>query len=128
MQSETKNGFLSQVLKGVLFSIVTVAICTLAFALLLKSVCLSSSVVKAVNQFIKTISVFVGCFYSIRDNRGLIKGICVGGISSAVACLLFAAIAKNAFSVGTFFFELVFGGIIGGICGIITLNFKGKEG
>ncbi len=127
MQSETKNGFLSQVIKGVAVSIVAVAICTLAFALLLRSVYLSGTVVKAVNQFIKTIAIFVGCFYSIRDNRGLFKGVCVGVISSIVAYLSFAAISKNVFNFGSFFAEMIFGGIIGGICGVITLSFKGKD-
>ena len=85
---------------------------------------LGTGVIKAVNQFIKILSVFLGVSVSVRGKMGLVKGIAVGVCSTVITYLLFALIGGEV-SFGTvFFIDLLFGLIVGGISGVISVNVK----
>ncbi|MBQ3116521.1 MAG: TIGR04086 family membrane protein [Clostridia bacterium] len=121
MQEKT-NGGLFLTIKGVGVSLITALIGILIFALVAKLATLNSGVIKAVNQFIKILAVFMGCLTATKGGRGLIKGIFVGAFFTVLIYLIFALIGGQSIFSANFFIDLIFGVIIGGISGIITVK------
>lgn len=126
--TEEKVSFFVQVLKGALMALSVCLIAILIFAFILRFVAISDSLIKPINQVIKTLSILVGTFYALKKSKdmGLISGLVIG--------LMFTIISFIAFSVldGNFEFgislvnDCLFGSIIGGVCGIIAVNLKKK--
>ncbi len=123
---QTKSGAVLQIIKGVLTALIVALVAVFLFGLILKIASLNSTVIKAVNQFIKVLAVFLGCFFSLKESKGLIKGFVVGGLSAALITLVFALISSDiGFGLG-FFIDIIFMGILGAISGIISVNLKEK--
>ena len=126
--SEVKEaGFIKQIIKGLLTSVIITLIGVLIFAFIVKIAVLNGSVIKAVNQFIKILSVFLGCLVSVRRNGGLIKGALVGLLFSVIIYLIFALFGGGISFGASFFLDLFFTSIIGAISGIISVNVKGSK-
>lgn len=112
------------VVKGIFLAIIVNFIGVLLFALIIHIATLPVVVIKPVNQFIKLLSVFLGCFFFVRDGKGLIKGGLIGGITNIITYLTFAlATSGISFGIG-FLLDIIFGIIVGGISGILTVNVK----
>lgn len=124
--SKNSNGIVSQSLKATIFSVITTLVGVLIFALILRFTTLSTSVVKPVNQFIKILSIFLGCFYCVYGNKGILKGLAVGIFFSLCINLLFALFSGDNIAIGSLALETLFCAIIGVICGVITVNLKNK--
>ncbi len=123
---KAKNNFIVQIIKGVFTALIVALVGVLIFAGVLKIANLNDGVIKAVNQFIKVLAVFLGCFFSLKEDKGLIKGMLVGLASALLISLTFALICGNlSFGLG-FIIDLAFMTVIGIISGIITVNVKGK--
>ncbi len=123
---ERTNKFFVQALKGIFTALIVALVGVLIFAGVLKLANLNNGVIKAVNQFIKVLAVFLGCYFSVRESKGLVKGLIVGIFSAVLIFLAFALICGNlSFGVG-FFIDLIFMAIIGAISGIISVNIKNK--
>lgn len=121
-----ENTIIKNSSKGILISLTVSIIGILLFAFIVKLSCLSYSVIKAVNQFIKVISVFVGCFFSLKENKGLLKGLIVGAIYITILYILFTIMGSNQFSLN-FVFDFLFTSVIGGVSGIIIININKKS-
>lgn len=119
----SRNNFFGSVVKGLLISISAALAGTALFALIVKLTGLPSNVVKAVNQFIKIISVFCGCFFAFGDSKGALKG-AILGVSFTVCIHLLFLILGGELSLKGFWLELAFGLISGTILGILTVNVK----
>lgn len=124
MQSKT---FLTSVIKAIALSLICSLVGILLFALVVKIVALPDGIIKTVNQFIKVIAVFIGCFFSVKGKLGLVKG----GVSGALCTLLLYAVfalmsGSSVFSV-QMLADMAFTAIVGGISGVIAVNMKGKE-
>ena len=120
---ENSKQFVLETLRGIILSTVITLVSILLFALIVKVANLSSSVIKPVNQFIKAISLFLGCFFSVKAGKGLIKGAIVGIVYTVFIYVLFSLIGGNAFKAG-FFIDLIAGALIGVLSGIISVNVK----
>ncbi len=124
MKERTKNGFIPEVLRGA----ATAYLCTLAlvliFALVLKAATISSLAVKVVNQFIKAISLFVGCFFSFSGDKGLFKGALTGVLWAAVVYATFAILGGGSFTALAVVLDFVFAAIVGGLSGIVAVNAR----
>lgn len=124
-KTETKT-FIVTVLKGVGITLLSVLVGILIFSIVVKIACLSNGVIKIVNQFIKTIAIFLGCFMSVKAPLGIVKGALVGAFGTLLIYLVFAILGGSiAFGV-SFLIDLLLGTVIGGISGIITVNVKQK--
>ena len=124
MQSKT---FLTSVIKAIALSLICSLVGILLFALVVKIVALSDGIIKTVNQFIKVMAVFIGCFFSVKGKLGLVKG----GVSGALCTLLLYAVfalmsGSSVFSV-QMLADMAFTAVVGGISGVIAVNMKGKE-
>ena len=121
---KSEGGGVLSVIKGVGTAVIVTLVGVLIFAAVVKIASLGTGVIKAVNQFIKILSVFLGVSVSVRGKMGLVKGIAVGVCSTVITYLLFALIGGEV-SFGTaFFIDLLFGLIVGGISGVISVNVK----
>jgi putative membrane protein (TIGR04086 family) len=118
------NNFFSSILKSVATAVIITLVGILAFAFIIKIAYLNSTVIKAVNQFIKILSIFLGCFIFVRENKGLLKGGLVGGFTAIIVHLIFALMGGDISFGGLFIIDLLFQIIIGIISGVIAVNFR----
>lgn len=96
----------------------------LLFALVIYLAALPSSVITPVNQIIKVIAIFLGCVLGFRPEQGIAKGAVAGLLSIILTYLIFAFLSGGVTFSVTAILELVFGGIIGAISGIISVNLR----
>lgn len=121
---KNKNGFFISILLSAGLSIICALIGILIFALIVKFTNFNSGVIKAVNQFLKVIAIFIGCFFILKQGKGAIKGLLSGIIFTIILYLIFSLIS-GSFNFGvSFIVDLLFCAIIGAICGIISVNVK----
>lgn len=123
---ERKGGIVLSILKGALVALCVSLVGILMFAFLLKFTGISDSLINPVNQVIKGISVFLGVLIGMRKEKhmGLIGGLVIGLLYTIIAFLVFSILDGNFVFDRTLLNDIVFGGIIGAICGIICVNIK----
>ena len=117
------------VLKGSLISIAISLVGILFFAFIIKLFGLNDGCIKPVNQIIKALSILSGVFFALKKdkNKGLVKGLAIGLVYTLVAVVVFS-ILNGSFTVDkSLLTDILFGGIMGAICGIIAVNLKGKN-
>lgn len=114
------------VLKGALIALSISLIGILIFAFVLRFVSISDAAISPVNQVIKGISVFVGTLLALKKSKemGLVSGLLIGFAYTVVSFLTFSVLDGNFSFSTTLLNDLLFGSIIGAICGIIAVNIK----
>lgn len=121
-----KKGLVRIVLKGVVASLCVALVSILLFAFVLRFSNISEKLISPVNQVIKGLSVFLGVLIGMRKTKenGLISGLLIGFFFTIFAFLIFS-ILNGAFVFDkTLINDIIFGTVIGGICGIICVNLK----
>ena len=117
------KGYVLETLKSVVTATLITLVSVLFFVFIVKLADLSEGVIKAVNQFIKIVSLFLGCFFRIKGGKGLLKGVSVGIIYTVLIYSIFSLIGGNAFGAG-FFIDLAFGLAVGAVSGVVAVNLK----
>lgn len=105
---------------ALIFSLASV----LVLSLLVRFAGLGDNVVKPINQFVKILAVFLGCYFSIRDGAGLWKGLISGVAIILVTFLVFALISGSIAADISLLWDVLFGAAIGGVSGIVAVNLK----
>ncbi|MCD8039920.1 MAG: TIGR04086 family membrane protein [Clostridia bacterium] len=113
-----------QITKAVLAAVIFSLACVLIFSLVTSFVSCTASVIKAVNQVLKILSVAFGGLLFIRGERGLIKGALYGMIAILFTYLLYGIIASSLVFTWWFVLELLLGAIAGAVSGTIGVNIK----
>ena len=126
MEKSNAGLFLSSIVKGIATALIITLLGVLIFAGVVKIATLNSVVIKAVNQFIKIISVFLGCSFSLKENKGLIKGAIVGVAATVLTYLIFALIGGGVSFGLAFLLDIILGLVVGGVSGVIAVNVKSK--
>ena len=109
--------------RGVSLAIIVCLAAVLIFALVIQFTGLPESVIMPVNQFIKVLAIFIGCFFSLRGSKGWLKGGLVGLIAGGLTFLLFALL--GGFQSGLrILWDLLFCVGVGILSGIISVNLK----
>ena len=119
-----KVSFLGAVLKGSLMALSVCLILILIFAFVLRFCSISDSLIKPINQIIKTISIMIGVFVGLKKSKemGLMSGLCIGFLFTIIAFVAFS-ILDGHFEFGiSLLNDCLFGSIVGAICGIIAVN------
>ena len=124
MQDELRGGFFSCIFKGIGIALAVTLIGVFAFAIVITLASLSTGVIKAVNQFIKILSIFLACIFAVKSGKGLIKGAFIGILSTLLTYMIFSLMESSVCFDGVFILDLVFGLIVGAISGIISVNLK----
>lgn len=123
-KKESERQFFPAILKGSLTALITTLLAVLIFAFIIETAMLSTGVIKAVNQFIKVLSVFLGCFFCIKEGKGLVKGVLIGALSSLLINLLFALVCGGVTGIFNGGVDLLFMSVVGALCGAITVNIR----
>ena len=122
--SKAQDNFAIILLKGVCTALITTLVGILLFSIIVKVASLNTTVIKVVNQFIKLLSVFLGCFFSVKGEKGFIKGLTIGVLATLITYLLFSLIGGQKFFSLALLIDLLFGIAIGTVSGIVTVNVK----
>ena len=125
--SEKNNGkILKPVLKGVLIALCISLVAILLFAFLLRFTNISENLISPVNQVIKGISIFLGVLFGMKKvkENGILNGLLIGFLFTIVAFLVFSLLDGQFVFDKTLLNDIIFGSIIGAICGIICVNLK----
>ncbi|MCL2771678.1 MAG: TIGR04086 family membrane protein [Firmicutes bacterium] len=123
-ENKVQKNIFVEILKGAGFGVVFSIVAVLVFAALLKLFNFDDNVIMPVNQVIKVLSVFFGCFFVLRRQKkqGLVKGLLLGLVYVVLSFLVFSAM-DGSFNLSiTLVNDLFFMGIAGGVSGIILVN------
>lgn len=113
-----------QIAKGTVIVTVFSLAAVLVFALVIKIFSVPSEAITYVDQVIKAAAILVGCVFSVKEEKGILKGAITGIAGVVVTYFIFSAIGDE-FSLSVFFLlELLFGAVIGGVSGIIAVNIR----
>lgn len=112
--------------KGSVCALCVSLLLVLVFAFLLKFTNISDSAIYPINMVIKGISVFLGVFVGLKKYKelGLVSGLLIGILYTIISFFVFSLLAGSMIFDLSFLTEIAFGGIIGGVCGIICVNLK----
>ncbi len=117
--------FLS-VVKGSIIALIFSLVGILIFAFCLKFTSLSDKLITPINEVIKGLSILLGVMFGLRKLRkmGLVSGLLIGLIYTLVAFVTFSLLNGGFVFDMTLVYDVIFGSLIGGICGIICVNIK----
>lgn len=120
------RSFLLAIIKGSLIALCISLVGILIFAFILKFASISDKAIRPINQIIKGVSVLIGVFVAMRkvDKMGLVGGLLIGLVYTMLAFVVFSILDGNFEFNLTLLNDLLFGGIMGAICGIIAVNVK----
>lgn len=124
MKENVKKGVLGEILKGVLVYLIVSIFLIFIFALILTNTNMSKNTVFWINQFIKIVSLFSACFIAVRGEKGLIKGASVGLLGAVLLYVVFLIFGIARCDVLNLLCEIAISILLGGIFGILTINFK----
>lgn len=116
------------VLKGSLVALSISLVSILIFAFFIKYVAVPTNAIKPINQVIKGLSLLIGTFVALKkvDKMGLINGLLIGLAYTVLAFVVFSILDGHFEFTKSLVNDLLFGGLIGGICGVIAVNFRRK--
>lgn len=120
------RSFLLAIIKGSLIALCISLVGILIFAFILKFASISDKAIRPINQIIKGVSVLIGVFVAMRkvDKMGLVGGLLIGLVYTILAFVVFSTLDGHFELNLTLLNDLLFGGIMGAICGIIAVNVK----
>ncbi len=126
LKSDEKKGNVKPIIKGVLVALAISLVAILLFAFLLRWTNISDSIIAPVNQVIKGVSIFLGVFFGLKKvkQNGIINGLIIGFLYTIVAFLVFSLLDGAFCFDKSLLNDILFGTIIGAICGIICVNLK----
>ena len=114
------------VFKGALISLAVSLVGILIFAFFIKYIAVPTSAIKPINQVIKGVSLLVGTFIALKriNKMGLISGLLIGLVYTFLAFIVFSILDGHFEFTKVLANDLLFGGIIGAICGVIAVNLR----
>ncbi len=110
-------------LTGLVLSIAVTVILVLLFALIVKWFSLTSAVISPVNRAIKVVGIFTACVYAAKS-KGIVTGFLLGAAYIFFTTLIFSAVSNGSIWNFSLLWELLFGTIVGALCGVISSNLK----
>ena len=125
-KTNSSNQLVKTLIKGSLVSLCISLVGILVFAFILKFTNIPESVIAPVNQVIKGLSVFIGVFIGLKKSKemGLVSGLLIGLVYTILAFFVFSILAGSFVFDRTLLNDIIFGAIMGSICGIICVNIK----
>ena len=122
MRSE--NSALFQIVKGTGIAVLFALVATVLFSFILRLTPVPDSVIMPVDQCIKALAVLFGCLFSLRGEKGWLKGIAVGIFTVMLTWLVFAMVGGDFSLSWLIFAELAFGAVAGLLSGIVAVNVR----
>jgi putative membrane protein (TIGR04086 family) len=113
--------FIGSVVTGVLVALIVTVIGVAAFALIIRWLSPSATVVSVVNQALKLISIAAGVWVVTRKNSegALLKGIFIGLVYMLLGIVAISLLSSVPISFNSYLADLGMGVAGGGLCGMI---------
>ena len=125
MRNETTTGSgLFHIIKGVGLALAFSFLATVVFASILQFSPLPDKVIYPVNQTVKVVAVILGALVCVRGEKGLIQGLAIGGLFTALSYLTFSALGGDFSLSWLIFAELALALFAGAVSGAIAVNLK----
>ena len=124
MQNERTGNVFFQIVKGVGLALAFSFLAVIIFASIRTAVTLPDKWVRPVNQTIKVVSVALGAFCCVRGERGLLQGLGIGALFTALSFLSFSALGGTFGLTWLIFAELGLAMLTGGVFGALAVNIK----
>lgn len=124
---KNSNGGWAEIAKSVGLSVVFTLAAVLVFALVIKLFSLGSAVIMPVNQVIKYLAIFLGCFFCIRTDKRIAKGAVSGFCVAVLTYFIFAAIAGSISFGWANIIDFICGALAGAISGAIAGLVRSKN-
>ena len=123
------NSMLISTIKGSLIATIVSLIGILFFAFVIKMFGITDQYLKPVNQVIKAISILIGVFIGLKKQQenGLLKGLLIGLAYTTLAFVVFSCLNGSFNFDKSLLTDVIFGGIMGAICGVVAINLKVKK-
>ena len=125
--TKTSSKILWTTFRGSFVSVSISLMLILMFALIIRFLNISDNLILPINQGIKVVSIFFGVLSAFNMRymyKGFARGFAIGVIYTILSYTIFSILAGEfSFSL-TSITDMLFGGIIGGISGIIVVNIK----
>lgn len=112
------------IVKGVSIALGSALVLALLFALVVYFGGVGKSVIYPVNQGIKVVAVALGVLFSVRGEKGWLKGGIIGTAFIMLSYLAFSALGGDFSLSWLILAELLFGFLVGALCGIIAVNVR----
>lgn len=118
------KGLTYSLIKGSIIALLVSMVGILLFALVLKFIVINDTTIGWINQVIKALSILLGVRTTLKSSagKGLIKGVLLGLLYTLIAYLVFSFLSTSISFDATTIIDLVFGGVMGAICGVIMNN------
>ncbi len=126
-ENTLSDTFCGQIIKGIITGLTIALVGVLVFALVVSLASLSESVVKPVNQFIKLLAVFGGCAFSVKNEKGYLKGGIIGFAVTLLTFLIFGLIGGALGNFVVFLIDAVCGTVVGVLSGVISVNLPRRR-
>ena len=125
MRNETTTGSgLFHIIKGVGLALAFSFLATVVFASILQFSPLPDKVIYPVNQTVKVVAVILGALVCVRGEKGLIQGLAIGCLFTALSYLTFSALGGDFSLSWLIFAELALALFAGAVSGAIAVNLK----
>lgn len=113
-------------LKGTIISLIFTLLTICLFGLIITIFNIPNTVIKPVNLLFKILAIFIGAFFSISEDKGLVKGILLGLLVSVICFIVFGLISNTSIFTLNTLWEVLLSMVVGAVSGIISVNVKGK--
>lgn len=114
------------VIKGVFWAVSVSLLGVLLFAVVIKYTSITESAIQPINQVIKIISILLGCLVVGKkiSSKGWLWGLIIGVAYTIVAFIVFSILDGSFNITGNLFNDILFGGILGLIAGVICISLR----
>ena len=125
MQNQsTAGGKIFNVIKGVALALAFSLLASIVLASILQCFPLPDKVVYPINQTVKVVAIVLGALVCVRGEKGLLQGLAIGGLFTALSYLAFSALGGDFSLSWLIFAELALALFTGAISGAIAVNMR----
>ena len=125
MQNErTADGVIFCIIKGVGLALAFSLLAAVVFASILQIFPLEDKWIYPINQTVKVVAVILGALVCVRGEKGLLQGLAIGVLFTALSYLTFSALGGDFSLSWLIFAELALALFSGAVGGVVAVNLK----
>ena len=128
-KSQTSMGSIVSIVRGVVTAVAVTVLGVVVFALLIRWMSFTDTVISVFNQALKLASIFVGARACVGHGgaNGVFKGATVGLLYMMLGIIAYAFLSGLSLVPSAYLADIGMGVAAGGLCGMIMANMKPKK-
>ncbi len=128
-KTQSQLGSVVALARGLLASVAVTILGVVVFALLIKWLALSDTVISVLNQALKLLAIFIGVRACVGrgGTGGVFKGALIGLVYMVLGVMGYAFLSGLSLSPTAYLADLGMGVAAGGLCGMIMSNLQAKK-